>query len=53
VSDDFEPPPEPAMIGGQGRDAEDVAEDGVSCLMIVVILAAVIAVGVWAAGGGR
>jgi len=48
-----EPPP---ILGGQGRDASEVVDDGdgiVRVLIIAGFLVAIVAVGVWAAGGGR
>lgn len=54
MSDDFEPPPEPAMIGGgQGRDAGENERDGLSCMVVVLLILAVIGVGFLAAGVGR
>lgn len=49
---DFPPP----ILGGQGRDAGEVEADGdslVRLLIVACVLAAVFAVGAWAAGGGR
>lgn len=50
-----EPVP-PPILGGQGRDASEVEADGVSTVRLVVLAvlsAAILALGVWAAGGGR
>ena len=51
-----ESPDVPPVLGGQGRDASEVTDDGdgiVRLLIIAGFLAAIVAVGVWAAGGGR
>jgi hypothetical protein len=47
--------PPPAFMGGQGRDASEIAADGdgiVRLLIVAGFLFAIVAVGVWAAGGG-
>lgn len=49
----LEPPP---VLGGQGRDAAEVVDDGdgiVRLLIVAGFLVAAVAVGAWAAGGGR
>jgi hypothetical protein len=48
--------PPPAFMGGQGRDASEVIDDGdgiVRFLVIAGFVFAIVAGGVWAAGGGR
>ena len=50
-----EPVP-PLVMGGQGRDASEVEADAVGTVRLVVLAvmsAAILALGVWAAGGGR
>lgn len=47
-----DPPP---ILGGQGRDASEVEADAVGTVRFVVLAvlgAAILALGVWAAGGG-
>ena len=46
----------PAILGGQGRDASDLTDDGDNLVRVLIIagfLVAIVAVGVWAAGGVR
>jgi len=48
--------PLPAVAGGQAREPEDVVEDGDGIVRLVILAClgfAVLAVGAWAAGGGR
>lgn len=46
----------PLVMGGQGRDASEVEADAVGTVRLVVLAilsAGILALGVWAAGGGR
>jgi len=48
--------PLPTVEGGQGREPEDVVDDGDGIVRLVILAClgfAIVAVGVWAAGGGR
>jgi len=46
-------PVPPPILGGQGRDPADVADDARALLWVIAALVAIFALGAWAAGGGR